>query len=178
MKEIYGKNLFDFAELVKTIRYGYVDSDGKLHFAEDPDFKVHQYVFSSPKQVVRNKCGWCWDVANLIAEYCKYNQMDHYYLFMEYFTEKLHQTHTQVFAHWEGKWYAFPDNSAPEKFGQKGFDNLEDCVKDFTGQFEAYLQYVLKDAYDREQLLLREITVDVPAGISDEVYLALVRGQN
>ena len=71
MEAVYRPNIYEFADLINTIRYGYMDADGKLHFLEDPDFRVYQYVFSSPQQVLENKCGWCWDVANLITEYCK-----------------------------------------------------------------------------------------------------------
>lgn len=176
MKETYERNVFDFSEWVKTIRYGYMDAEGKLHFEGDPDFAAYRYVFSSPEQVAKNLCGWCWDVANLITEYCKAQGMRYQCLFMEYFTDELHQTHTQVFTEFGGKWYAFPDNSAPEKFGEKGFERLEDCVADFVGQFEAYLKYVLKERYDPQNLLLKEITKPIPVGISDDAYLQLARG--
>jgi len=177
MKGIYELDVFRFVEWIKTIRYGYADTDGKLHFEGDSDFKEYRYVFSAPEQVAQNLCGWCWDVANLITEYCKEQGMKHQCLFMEYFTDELHQTHTQVFAEFEGKWYAFPDNSTPERFGEKGFARLEDCVADFVGQFEAYLRYVLKEHYDKKHLLLKEITASIPAGISDDEYLQLARGE-
>ena len=96
---------------------------------------------------------------------------------MEYFTEDLHQTHTQVFTEYAGKWYVFPDNSAQEEFGRKGFDLCSDCMTDFVGQFEAYLKYALKDAYDKEKLFLHEISGSVPSGITDEEYLAFARGK-
>ena len=176
MEAVYRLNIYEFADLIKTIRYGYMDVNGELHFPEDPDFHMHQYVFSSPEQVLKNKCGWCWDVANLITEYCKAQGLKYHCLFMEYFTEDLHQTHTQVFTEHAGKWYAFPDNSAQEKFGEKGFDLLSDCVADFVGRFEAYLKYVLKDAYNKEKLLLQEVSGSVPSGITDEAYLAFARG--
>ena len=177
MREIYELDAFRFAEWVKTIRYGYMDADGKLHFEGDPDFAVQRYVFSSPEQVARNLCGWCWDVANLIAQYCKAQGMKHQCLFMEYNTEELHQTHTQVFTEFEGRWYAFPDNSVQGSFGEKGFDRQEDCGADFVGQFEAYLRYVLQERYNQEHLLLKEITIPIPAGISDDEYLHLARGE-
>lgn len=164
-----------FFQYVKTIGYGYQDADGRPHFAGDADFKDYSYRFSAPEDVVRNNCGWCWDVAELIKQYCQKNAIPCVSYFMEYKTDAFHQTHTQVFLQYAGKWYAAPDNCLDLNFGENGFLTLAECVKDFVGLFTDYLQSVLRDAYDAGQLLLKPYHCAFQRGITDEAYLAQIR---
>lgn len=166
---------YSFFHYIKTIRYGYMDGIGRLHFADAPDFTVADYVFSSPEEVVRNNCGWCWDVANLIAHYCAHQGIDHRTLFMEYHTPELHQTHTQVFLKLHNLWYPAPDNSSADAFGAGSAGDFPACRDRFVDSFRDYLKYVLKERYDETQLLLRMVETPIPAHISDEEYLELAR---
>ena len=66
----------EFFCYVKSIRYGYQDTERKIHIISLSDNYADmkergRYVFSSPEEVVKNNCGWCWDVAELIACYCE-----------------------------------------------------------------------------------------------------------
>lgn len=175
MEKWMSKDIHSFFEDIKTIRYGYMDINGGLHFEGDSDFKDHSYVFSSPADVIRNRCGWCWDVANLIAAWCRANGLPHVSLFMEYQDKAFHQTHTQVFLEYEDLWYAAPDNSDPESFGTQGFQNLQDCRDAFVKRFVDYVTYVRREEYDEKYLLLNRFACDVPPGIDDEAYLNFAR---
>ena len=66
---------------------------------------------------MKDRCGWCWDVANLIVHYCRAHRLEYKSYFMEYRSETLHQTYTQVFVRYGGLWYEAPDNSSPVTFG-------------------------------------------------------------
>ena len=172
---IFQQDIHAFFDFIQTIRYGYMDSHGVLHFIDDEDFEVRDYAFSGPEDVIRNRCGWCWDVANLIVHYCRYHKIQHKCLFLEYFSPVLHQTHTQVFLRHNGTWYAAPDNSSPDRFGDWGFDSDAECIHAFTAEFVRYLKHVLKENYDQRCLLCKEIHGDFPSGISDEEYLTMAR---
>ncbi len=175
LTDVLSLDLDSFFRYLKTIRYGYMDRSGQLHFADAPDFTVEHYVFSAPEEVVRNGCGWCWDVANLISVYCTHHSMEHVTLFMEYRTPQLHQTHTQVFLKQHNLWYPAPDNSSPEPFGTGADEDFLLCRERFVDTFRAYLKYALKERYDERQLLLNPITAPIPAHISDDEYLKLAR---
>lgn len=164
-----------FFDYVQTIRYGYQDRRGTLHLAEEPDFAIQDYIFSSPEEVIANSCGWCWDVANLISVYCARRGIEHQTVFLEYHTRQLHQTHTQVLLKWNNMWYPAPDNSAGYTFGAGGCDSLEVCRERFTNTFREYLRQRLKDRYDESKLLVKPVSVPIPAHISDDAYLSLVR---
>lgn len=172
---IYQLDIFSFFDYIKSIKYGYQDASGNLHFIDDENFTVRDYVFSSPSEIVRNHCGWCWDVANLISCYCERHHLEHITLFMEYLSAELHQTHTQVFVFYNGNWHAAPDNSSPDQFGNNGYISLEECKRNFVGSFVAFLKYTLKEKYDENYLLLNEIHCKIEAGISDDEYLQLAR---
>lgn len=165
----------DFFSFVKSVRYGYRDVSGRLRFADEEDFCVQDYSFSSPEDVVNNSCGWCWDVAELIRLYCRKHEIVHRSFFMEYLSDDLHQTHTQVFLRMQGKWSAAPDNSLPLVFGTPAYDDFQECLDRFTEMFTDYLQAVLKEKYDPAYLLVREYTCSFEAGISDEEYLRRIR---
>lgn len=173
--KIYSFDIFSFFDYIKTIKYGYKDAHGNLHFIDDEDWDMHDYVFSSPNEVIQNNCGWCWDVANLIACYCKRHHIEHTTLFMEYLSNELHQTHTQIFIFYNGKWYAAPDNSSPDQFGANGYISLAECQRNFVSSFVAFLKYTLKEKYDEKHLLLNEIHCEIAAGISDDEHLQIAR---
>lgn len=114
------------------------------------------YVFSSPEEVVKNNCGWCWDVANLIKAYCDGNHIENKCVFLEYRSPELHQTHTQVFVSYNGKWCEAPDNSSPLSLGDSAYEEAEVCIRNFAEMFTDYLKSVLGDKYDKACLMIRE----------------------
>lgn len=170
--------IHDFFAYIKTIRYGYRDTLGRLHVLSPADSyneKDGKYAFSSPEDVVADQCGWCWDVANLIAEYCEFHNIEHKNIFMEYDSEELHQTHTQVFLHFCEKWYEAPDNSSPCVFGASAYSDADTCIAAFVSTFVTYLKSVLKENYRDQNLLVKEFRCPISRGISDEQYLELLR---
>ena len=56
-EDIMKLNVHDFFKYVETIRYGYQDKFGRLHFTDDKDFAVQDYAFSPPEDIVKNNCG-------------------------------------------------------------------------------------------------------------------------
>ena len=176
LDSVIAMNTEDFFRYVKSIRYGYQDRSGRLHFIEDEDFAVQDYSFSSPEEIVNNNCGWCWDLAELIRLYCTVHNIPHRSYFMEYRSDELHQTHTQVFLCDQGKWSAAPDNCLGLEFGTPAFDDAEACAVWFVSLFTDHLESVLKERYDAASLFVREYSRTFAPGISDDEYLSQIRG--
>lgn len=177
LDNVISMRIDDFFLYVKDIRYGYKDRRGKLHFISDADFSIQDYSFSSPEEIVNNNCCWCWDLAELIRLYCKEHGIMHKSYFMEYLSDDLHQTHTQIFLCYKGKWSAAPDNSLGLEFGSPGFDDAEACVAWFVRLFTDYLKSVLKEKYDEANLVIKEYNCTFVSGISDDEYLSQIRSQ-
>ena len=175
LDEIMSLDIQSFFRYVQSIRYGFRDRSGKLHFAEDKDFSAWEYSFSSPEEIVNNNCCWCWDLAEFIKEYCFRHSVECSSYFMEYLSDDLHQTHTQVFLRYQGKWIAAPDNCLGLQFGSPSFDDLKPCVEWFVCMFTDFLRSVLKEKYDEANLLVKEYTCSFTAGISEEDYLIKIR---
>ena len=175
VNEIMALDIEDFFQYVKCIQYGYQDRFGKLHLASDKDFAVVDYYFSSPEEIVKNNCCWCWDLAEFIKLYCMRHDIVCNSYFMEYYSDDLHQTHTQVFLCNQGRWIAAPDNCLGLPFGTPSFDELDSCVKWFVNLFTVYFMSVLNGKYDESNLLIKEYTCTFSAGTSDEEYLSQIR---
>ena len=175
IEEVMQLDIEAFFRYVETIRYGYRDQSGRLHFTQDEDFTVQDYAFSSPEDVVQNNCGWCWDVAELTKRYCAEHGIPCRSWFMEYFSDELHQTHTQVFLQFNGNWCPAPENSLGLRLGERGFAALEQSVQCFTDWFTEYLRSVLRDKFDAKYLLIKEYTRTFARGITDEEYLSQIR---
>ena len=175
LSEILQVSPEDFFAYVSTIRYGYKDRSGKLHFREDADFSDCNYVFSSCEEIVANHCAWCWEIAELTKQYCAHHNIPCQSWFMEYRSTELHQTHTQVFALYKGKWCPTPDNCLGIKLGEHGSDECEASVQWFTDFFIDYLKAVLKGRYDPKNLFVKEYACSFMSGITDEEYLRQIR---
>ena len=175
LEEILSLEISPFFDYIRSLNYGYRDKHGKLHLAADADFTVKEYSFSSPETIVKTNCGWCWDIAEFIKLYCNRNELPCKSYFMEYLSDELHQTHSQVFLFSQGKWSAAPDNSLGFSFGKPCYDALDDCVEWFSKLFTDYLKSVLKENYSDANLMIKEYSCTIPEGISDEEYLKMVR---
>ena len=174
-EDIMGLDIQSFFSYVETIQYGYQDKSGQLHFADEEDFTIQDYAFSSPEDVVNNNCGWCWDLAELIKVYCVRHDLPCRSWFMEYLSDELHQTHTQVFLQFNGNWCPAPENSLGLHLGEHSYAELDQCVQWFAGWFTDYLRSVLRDKFDARDLLVREYTRTFDRGITDEEYLSQIR---
>ncbi len=172
----FSMKLSDFAEYAKNVRYGYMDSAGTLHFADEANFEIKNYTFSLPEDIEKNNCAWCWDMANLIYMYCKFNRLPAQLVFMEYESESLHQTHTQCFACIKDKWLAFPDNSSPYTLRTvPKFEDPERAIEDLTSQFTAYIKRLSEGSFDPERIFVNRLDDAVAAHMSDEEYLEYAR---
>lgn len=176
LEPIYRLSLQDFFAWIKSIRYGYKDQAGALHFAEDADFLAEPYAFSAPWEVAENRCGWCWDVCQLIKHYCIHNGYPYKTWYFEYRDPErgIHITHTQCFLSKGGVWYLCPDNADPSDFGaqcSRSFEELIGGIKEsYARAAEIYYQGIRPERY-----LVKEYDLDFPSGLPDEELMERIR---
>lgn len=167
----YSLDIYSFADYIKQIRYGYKDTKGILHYLGDEDFNDYEYSFSTPEEVVANNCGWCWDVVELIKEYCDYNSIESLRVFMEYKDDSFHQTHTQVFVKIADLWYPFPDNSSSDNLNSLIGKDKDDAISDFASKFKDFCLYTLKDDFKRDCFNYNVIVSEFSKGMTDTEYI-------
>lgn len=63
-------NEFEIMDLMKEIEYGWIDKDNKKHVLVDESYSDN-YVLQSPKEIIKNKIGVCWDQVELERYYFK-----------------------------------------------------------------------------------------------------------
>lgn len=169
-------DIHKYFEYIQSIRYGYSDTRGKLHFPGDEDFHGHKYSFSHPCDILKNNCGWCWDISYMTCEYCKANGIEYRHIFLEYISGGIHQTHTQVFLMYDGKWYAAPDNSSDEGFGVSPFSSYADVLEDFKNGFCSYIEHAFKVKCAKSALTVNDITNKfIERGTNDEDIFIIFR---
>ena len=175
MKKVYSLSLAEFLRYLKTIDYGYKDAEGTVHTEESYDLEKYPYSFSSPSEVIKNNCAWCWDICELIRDYCRHNGITVTTWFFEYRDDMIHQTHTQAFIELDKLWYPVPDNSDPHSFDEFKGKRYEEVTEEFQGYFREYIQYVSHNNVDNSKFVFKEYAGIFEEGLSDEQVLKLLR---
>ncbi|MBQ9535405.1 MAG: hypothetical protein IJU78_06150 [Clostridia bacterium] len=175
MKAVYSLSLSDFLAYLKTVDYGYKDVNGVIHTGEEFDFEKYPYAFSSPAEVTANSCAWCWDICELIRDYCRHNGIPVSTWFYEYQSGAIHQTHTQAFIKTEGQWYPAPDNSDPHLLSDFTGKRYDEVIKEFQGYFRDFIRHITGGEADESRFLFREYGGGLKSGMSDEDVLRHLR---
>lgn len=110
-----------------NIEYGYLTRRGKIELEDYNDF-YHQYRLQSPRQVVENRVGVCWDQVELeryiFSKYIKL-PFETYYIVCNNIERG---THTFLIYKKDNKSYYF-ENSYEKFRGIKEFNNTRDIIK-------------------------------------------------
>ena len=175
LNDVLSLSLSDFLKYIKTVDYGYKDLYGKIHIGKDFDLAAYPYTFSSPAEVVSNNCAWCWDICELIRDYCSYHGIPVSVWFYEFNDNEIHQTHTQAFIELEQLWYPFPDNSDPHSIEDFQGKALDEVCKEFQGYFIDFIQHICQSTPKTNGFIFNEYDRRLKAGMSDEEVLSLLR---
>lgn len=122
---------FEIMDLMTDIQYGWVDKEDKLHI---DDFALFSslYCLQSPKEVLKNKIGVCWDQVELERYYFSGWKVRTF--FIVYYDGDKCPTHTFLTYEKEGKFYWFEHSW--EKFrGIYKYDSMKDLLLDVRDKF-------------------------------------------
>ncbi len=115
--------------IMRPIRYGILTQSGEKIISGDisEDTYYTQYILMTPKQVIENKLGVCWDQVEFERYYCLKNDIPH----MTFFDRNnIWESHTfLVFKTEDNKLYWF-ENSWDKQRGIHGpFTSIKDIFK-------------------------------------------------
>lgn len=134
-----------------NILYGFVDKTGKKYYSNDfENIDIDKlYILQSPKQVINNKCAWCWDVVELLRYYLDAKKIYNESYYIEYINDKLkiHHTHTFIIFNENGKWYNIEDNSSTNEIGVFEYNSKKEVIESISGSFKSWIKetYNLSD---------------------------------
>ena len=144
-------NEFEIMNLMQNIEYGWIDKNKTKHTIIDETYSDN-YILQSPKEVIKNQIGVCWDQVELERYYFKGNDYNIKTYFIVHYDDNKCPTHTFLTFEKNNKYYWF--EHAWKKFrGIHEYNTLKELLIDITDKF---IKYELNNNYIKENIILRE----------------------
>lgn len=137
--------------LMNDIEYGWLDKEYELHSIVDESYS-NNYILQTPKEIIQNKVGFCWDQVELERYYLKGNPWHIKTYFIVHYDHQRCPTHTFLTYEKKNKYYWF--EHAWEKFtGIHEYNSIQELLCDVKDKF---IKYQLNNNYQENQLFLFE----------------------
>lgn len=140
---------FDVMELMSDIEYGWVDQDNQKHVGDYDSFPYH-YKLQSPKEVMKNKLGVCFDQVELERYYFKGYDIKTYFII--YYDDNNYPNHTFLTFQKNNKYYWF-EHSWEVYRGIHEYNTLNELFDDVKKKF---IETLLNSDYTLENLAMYE----------------------
>ena len=142
-------NEFEIMDLMNDIQYGWIDKKGNKYIDDsisDAEFS-NTYLLQTPKEIIKNKIGVCYDQVGLERFYFKGNDWNIATYFLGSSTNRKVPTHTFLTFEKNSKYYWF--EHAFEKFrGIHEYSTLNELLLDVKNKFEnTYLNNYLNNCH-------------------------------
>ena len=147
MEELVKLSPQKFYTYIKSnIYYGFVDKAEKKYYPTDfENVDIDSlYILQAPKQVIKNKCAWCWDVVELLRYYLDAKNLYNETYYIEYINDKLkiHNTHTFIIFRQNNKWYNIEDNSSSNETGVFEYNSKEEAIEAISSSFKSWIKEI------------------------------------
>ena len=141
----------EIMNLIEDIDYGWIDKNGCIH---EKDFETfsYDYILQSPKEVMKNKIGVCWDQVELERYYFKGNDWNIKTYFLVHYDNDKCPTHTFLTFEKNNKFYWFEHSYKLFK-GIHEYSSLKELLLDVR---EKFIKDELDNKYINANLVLHE----------------------
>lgn len=146
--DYYNEN--DIMNLMNSISYGWLDKNHEKHFMVD-ELYSENYILQSPREVIKNGLGVCWDQAELERYYFKSNDWSIQTYFLCHYDQNKCPTHTFLTYKKNHKVYWF-EHSWAKYAGIHEYNSLKELLVDVRNKF---INTELNNHYQPSNLLLR-----------------------
>lgn len=126
-------NEFEVMNLMEDVEYGWMDKNRKIHNNIDDSY-LDNYILQSPKEVIKNKVGVCWDQVELERYYFKSNDYNVKTYFIVYYDNDRCPTHTFLTFKKDNKYYWF-EHSWERFKGIHEYKTLKELLLDVQSKF-------------------------------------------
>ena len=144
-------NEFEIMDLLNKIEYGWIDHNHHKHNVVNETFS-NCYILQSPKEVIKNKVGVCWDQVELERYYFKGNDWNIKTFFLVYYDNKNCPSHTFLTFEKNGKFYWF-EHSYQIYRGIHEYNSKKELFLDVKNKF---IEHRLENNYIDSKLVLHE----------------------
>jgi hypothetical protein len=135
------------------IDYGWVDKNNNIHKIVDEAFSSN-YKLQSPKEVVQNKIGVCWDQVELERYLFDNTNLSYKTYFIVHYDNNKCPTHTFLMYEKNNKVYWFEHSWSKYK-GIHKYNSMNELIKDVKHKF---ISTELNSSYDEMNLVIYEYT--------------------
>ncbi len=142
---------FEIMDLMNNIEYGWVDKNNNKNTFSYELFS-NNYILQSPKEVITNKIGVCWDQVELERYYFKGNDWNIKTYFIVHYDSDKCPTHTFLTYEKAGKFYWFEHSWKTFK-GIHEYNSERELLLDVKNKF---IKHELNNQYKKENLKLYE----------------------
>ena len=142
---------FEIMELMNQIDYGWITKE-KQKCKTFEEFFSKDYLLQSPKEVIHNQIGICWDQVELERYYFKRNHIEVKTYFLVYYNDEDCPTHTFLTYEKNGMYYWF-EHSWHRFQGIHEYHNEKDLFRDVRNKFA---EFELHSSYNPQNLILYE----------------------
>lgn len=140
---------FEIMDLMENIKYGWIDKNNNKHNIVDSSYSDN-YILQSPKEIIKNRVGVCWDQVELERYYFKGNDYNIKTYFIVHYDNNRCPTHTFLTFEKNNKYYWF-EHSWERFKGIHEYNSLKDLLIDVRDKF---IKYELNNNYNRNNLCI------------------------
>lgn len=142
-------NEFEIMNLMENIEYGWMDKQESKHNIVD-EFYSDNYILQSPKEIIKNKVGVCWDQVEVERYYFKGNDWDIKTYFIVHYDNDKCPSHTFLTFEKGNKYYWFEHSW--EKFrGIHEYKTQKELLLDIRDKF---IKCELDNNYKKDNLCI------------------------
>ena len=144
-------NELEIMNIMEAIKYGWMDKNNNKHDIVDETYS-NNYRLQSPKEIIKNKIGVCWDQVELERYYFQKNDYNFKTYFLVYYDNKVVPTHTFLTFEKNNKFYWF-EHSWERFRGIHEYGSIKELLLDVRKKF---IMNELDNNYNQANLILRE----------------------
>jgi len=146
-------NEYEIMNSMKGVQYGWLDKfNHKNHIVNE--LFADNYILQSPKEIIKNKIGVCWDQVELERYYFNQTNLKIKTYFICHYNNDRCLTHTFLIYEKGGSYYWF-EHSWEKYRGIYKHQTIKELLCDVRDKF---IETELNNCYQKEQLMLYEYT--------------------
>ncbi len=164
------KNIQDFYNKIKDIRYGWHDKDGNIN-EKIVNFREN-FILQDKETILKDRYAICWEMCEIQREFFNKNNIENKTISAYLNNSRNNACHTFSVFFLNNKCYWF-EASWINKKGIREFNSLNEVLEYFRNNFQDFA----RSEYDKNNLLFFEYDRVTPGTTVDDFYKNFLNGK-